>query len=337
MAEKSTNEIFTEILLRVKPDMEIPLLIDALGRYKRKYKELAKIGVTPDFEITMSGPIRDPEETFTGFLYALYECAKEKSGVEKARNTLSEVLEHVIATTENPVFVRVAKEFLSKIRMERSPTEELAERLLQYKLEGYPVDRVIVEKEKGIEAFRKAYEEFVAKVEKLKLIESQIKDMDTEGFEEEVKEIRENLKRPDKLERIEELIAKIIAGRSLEKIEKELETVSRELDRLEAQVIRKPKPLPAPYTLPREGKVNGRKEGRINGRITGKINGTVEKGAKKEREDGKKAAVAIVVFLLLLIPPMYILFYSPEKMKIDGDLSDWADKAAIEQNPAGMG
>ncbi|MGC9060537.1 MAG: hypothetical protein ACP5JR_04820, partial [Thermoplasmata archaeon] len=86
--------------------------------------------------------------------------------------------------------------------------------------------------------------------------------------------------------------------------------------------------------IKRVGAVNGLTNGsgmtngnslRTNGRNKG-TNGT-----------NMKAGLAIIVFLILLIPPIMILMGPAEKMKIDGDLSDWADKAAIEQNPAGMG
>ncbi|MGB9636053.1 MAG: hypothetical protein ACPL1Y_02240, partial [Thermoplasmata archaeon] len=78
--------------------------------------------------------------------------------------------------------------------------------------------------------------------------------------------------------------------------------------------------------IKRVGAVNGLTNGsgmtngnslRTNGRNKG-TNGT-----------NMKAGLAIIVFLILLIPPIMILMGPAEKMKIDGDLSDWADKAAI--------
>ncbi|MEM4307985.1 MAG: NosD domain-containing protein [Thermoplasmata archaeon] len=336
--DKPINELFTEILIRIKQDVEISLLMDSLGRYKRKYRELAKIGVTPDYEVTLKGEIKDVEETLLGFLYAVYETAKEKSGVERARAEMSEVLEHLIATSENTSVAKVAKEFLSKIRLERSPVEEIAEKLLKYKFEGYPIEDVIGEKEKGKDAFLKAYEEYVAKIEKLKSIEAQLDELDVTGFEKEALEIRSHIKNPAKLDYVEQLMNKIVAGASIDRMEKELNEISKEIDVLEKKVAKKPKIQPAPKT-PREGKVNGRKDGRINGRINGKVNGMREsKGVvpKRETEAGKRTAIALIVFLLLAIPPAAILLYTEAGIKIDGNLDDWAGKASIEQVPTGM-
>ncbi|MCX8174068.1 MAG: hypothetical protein N3F63_05645, partial [Thermoplasmata archaeon] len=335
--DKPINELFTDVLIRAKQDVEISLLMDALGRYKRKYKELAKIGVTPDYEVTLKGKIQDEEETFLGFLHAVYNTAKEKSGVERARAEMGEVLEHVIATTENTGIVRVAKEFLSKIRLEKSQMEELAEKLLKYKFEGYPIEDVIAEKEKGKEAFRKAFEEYVTKVEKLKSIENQLEEMDITGFEKEALEIRANLKNPAKLDYVEKLMNKIVSGASIEKMEKELEGISKEIDVLEKKVMKKPKIQPVPR-VPRDGMVNGRREGRINGRINGKVNGMRERGGNhsNERNNKKRTAIALILFLLLSIPPVAILLATETGLKIDGNLDDWADKAYVEQTPAGM-
>ncbi|MEM3494016.1 MAG: hypothetical protein QXD15_06645, partial [Thermoplasmata archaeon] len=329
--EKPINELFTEILIRLKQDIEVSLLMDALGRYKRKYKELAKIAVTADYEVILKSKIQDEEETFLGFLHAVYETAKEKSGVERARTEMGEVLEHLIATIETPGIVRVTKEFLSKIRLEKSEMEEIAEKLLKYKFEGYPIEDVITEKEKGKEAFLKAYEEFTARVERLKSIEKQLEEIDTSGFEKEVLEIHSNLKNPAKLEYVERLMRKIVAGASLDKMERELEEITKEIDVLEKKIVKKPKVRPAPR-VGREGRINGRREGWINGKVTAER----KLPQKKEMEPKKRTAVALILFLLLSIPPVAILLTPEVGIKIDGNIEDWVGRAYIEQSPVGM-
>jgi|GEM_PF-3296674 len=344
--EKGLAEIFTDVLLRVKQHVEVPLFMDALTRYKRKYKELAKIGVTPDYEITLSGTVQDPEDTFSGYLHVLYDCIKEKAGTETARKEIEDVLEHVIATTENPVMVRVAKIFLTEIRMERSPEEEIAERLMRYKFEGYPVEEIVAEKEKmSKEAFRKAFEDFEARIAKLKGFERQLEEMDTTGFEDTVKEIRANLKNPSAVEDIEKKMSEIIAGANIEKMEEELEKISKDLDNIEKKFVKAEKREIKPVSA-RVGRVNGKKEGKINGMRTGKINGMkVDKingmraapGAQRaERDTLKKSAIAVIIFLLLLIPPVAILLSPMEMRKIDGNIDDWGAITPVEQVPTGM-
>jgi len=339
--EKGLAEIFTDVLLRVKQHVEVPLFMDALTRNKRKYKELAKIGLTPDYEITLSGTVQDPEDIFSGYLHVLYECIKEKAGTETARKEMEDVLEHVIATTENPVMVRVAKIFLTEIRMERSPEEEIAERLMRYKFEGYPVEEIVAEKEKmSKEAFRKAFEDFEARIAKLKDFERQLEEMDTTGFENTVKEIRANLKNPSAVEDIEKKMEKIISGANLEKMEGEIEKISSVLDNIEKKFVKAEKREIKPVSA-RVDRANGKKEGKINGMVAKtrngrSVNGRV--GAVNGLTNGTnmKAGLAILVFLLLLIPPIMILMGPAEMRKIDGTIDDWGAITPVEQVPSGM-
>ncbi|MCX8173903.1 MAG: hypothetical protein N3F63_04785, partial [Thermoplasmata archaeon] len=92
----------------------------------------------------------------------------------------------------------------------------------------------------------------------------------------------------------------------------------------------------------RNGEPGSRRSGAVNGLTNGSgmTNGSNQRrpNSRNKGNNGTnmKAGLAILVFIILLIPPIMILLGPSEQRKIDGNLDDWADKAYVEQTPAGM-